>query len=71
MDEIIWRGWQKYLIEYLDKPCDRKIKWVFGVDGNEGKSFFQRNILKSLQNTTWRKCTKHISYCWERIFNKY
>ena len=28
----------------MDKPCNRKIIWVVGVVGNEGKSFFQRNI---------------------------
>ena len=44
MDEINWRGWQKELREYLNKPCNRKIIWVVGVDGNEGKSFFQKNI---------------------------
>ena len=44
MEDIKWRGWQKELREYLDKPCNRKIIWVVGVVGNEGKSFFQRNI---------------------------
>ena len=37
MKEIIWRGWQKDLREYLDKKCDRKIIWVVGERGNEGK----------------------------------
>ena len=32
------------LRQYLDKPCNRKIIWVVGEKGNEGKSFFQRNI---------------------------
>ena len=44
MEDIKWRGWQKELREYLDKPCNRKIIWVVGAVGNEGKSFFQRNI---------------------------
>ena len=44
MEEINWRGWQKDLREYLDKPCNRKVIWVVGEKGNEGKSFFQRNI---------------------------
>ena len=44
MEEINWRGWQMDLRQYLDKPCNRKIIWVVGTDGNEGKSFFQRNI---------------------------
>ena len=44
MEEIDWRGWQKDLRQYLDKPCNREIIWVVGVEGNEGKSFFQRNV---------------------------
>ena len=28
----------------MDKPCDRKVIWVVGKEGNEGKSFFQVNI---------------------------
>ena len=44
MEEINWRGWQKDLREYLDKPCNRKMIWVVGEKGNEGKSFFQRNV---------------------------
>ena len=42
--EIIRRGLEKDLREYLDKQCNRKIIWVVGEKGNEGKSFFQRNI---------------------------
>ena len=44
MEEINLRGWQKDLREYLDKPCNREIIWVVGEKGNEGKSFFQRNV---------------------------
>ena len=44
MKDIEWRGWQKDLRQYLDKPCDRKIIWIVGKEGNEGKSFFQANI---------------------------
>ena len=44
MEEINWRGWQMNLRQYLDKPCNTKIIWVVGEKGNEGKSFFQRNI---------------------------
>ena len=44
MEEIDWRGWQKDLRQYLDKPCNRKIIWVIGEKGDERKSFFQRNI---------------------------
>ena len=37
MKDIEWRGWQIDLRQYLDKPWDRKVNWVFGNDGNEGK----------------------------------
>ena len=30
----------------MDKPCNRKVIWVVGEEGNEGKSFFQRNIFE-------------------------
>ena len=44
IEEIDWRGWQKDLRQYLDKACNREIIWVVGIEGNEGKSFFQRNV---------------------------
>ena len=37
--DIEWRGWQRDLREYLDKPCDRKVIWIVGKEGNEGKFF--------------------------------
>ena len=43
MKEIIWRGWQKDLRQYLDKQCDRKVIWIIGVNGNEG-NHFQSNV---------------------------
>ena len=44
MKDIEWRGWQWDLRQYLDKPCDKKVIWVVGKEGNEEKSFFQANI---------------------------
>ena len=44
MEEIIWRGWQNDWREYLFTPFYKKIVWVVGENGNEGKSFFQRNV---------------------------
>ena len=45
MGEINWKGWQKDLRQYMNYvPCDRKVIWVVGGRGNEGKSFFQWNI---------------------------
>ena len=34
MKDIEWRGWQMDLRQYLDKPCDRKVIWVVGKEGN-------------------------------------
>merc|ERR1711954_566531 len=44
IQDIEWRGWQRDLRDYLDKQCDRKVIWVVGKEGNEGKFFFQSNI---------------------------
>ena len=37
IENIEWRGWQRDLRQYLDKPCNRKVIWVVGKEGNEGK----------------------------------
>ena len=42
--DIQWKGWQQKLRGYLNEKCDRKIFWVVGKEGGEGKTFFQRNI---------------------------
>ena len=41
---VEWRPWQKELLEYVNIPTDRRIIWVVGGEGNEGKSFFQDRI---------------------------
>ena len=46
LKEIIWRGWQNDLREYLSMPFYRKIVWVVGEKGDEGKSFLQSNVRK-------------------------
>ena len=38
------RPWQKELLEKLKQPSDREVIWVCGMDGNEGKSFFQAYV---------------------------
>ena len=43
-DKIDWSGFQKDLRKYEHKPSDRKIIWVVGEKGNEGKTFFQDQI---------------------------
>ena len=41
---VEWRPWQKGLLKYLNNPTDRRIIWVVGGKGNEGKNFFQGQI---------------------------
>ena len=41
---VEWRPWQKDMIEYLHNPTQRKVIWVVGARGNEGKTFFQDHI---------------------------
>jgi len=35
------RPWQQSLLEYI-KPTDREVIWVRGINGNEGKTWFQQ-----------------------------
>ena len=42
--DIQWKGWQQKLRGYLNEKCDRKIFWIVGREGGEGKTFFQKNI---------------------------
>ena len=58
MKEIIWRGCQKDLRQYLDKQCDRKVIWGVGKRGNEGKSFFQSNVREEFGYS--RVCTLQL-----------
>ena len=59
MKDIEWRGWQRDLRQYLDKPCDRKVIWVVGKEGNEGKSFVQPNFREEFGYS--RVCTLKLS----------
>ena len=38
------RPWQEEMFEKLKKTSDREVIWVCGVQGNEGKSFFQAYV---------------------------
>ena len=38
---IILKYWQQDLLNYM-KPSDRELIWVYGTNGNEGKSWFQK-----------------------------
>ena len=46
--QITWRGLQQELQSYLDDKCDRKVIWVIGEKGNEGKSYFQENMREEM-----------------------
>ena len=38
---VILKYWQQDLLNYM-KPSDRELIWVYGTNGNEGKSWFQK-----------------------------
>ena len=38
------KPWQESLLEYVQQPCDRRIFWVVGKEGNEGKTWFQKYV---------------------------
>ena len=40
----ILRPWQEQALELLESPTDRNIIWIYGRNGNEGKSWFQSYI---------------------------
>ena len=56
---IEWRPWQIELSKYIDDPTCRKIIWVVGRKGNEGKSFFQDRIEE--QYGSHRVCTMSLT----------
>ena len=39
-----WRHWQKKMLQYVNNPTQRKVIWLVGEKGNEGKTFFQHKI---------------------------
>jgi len=44
-DNVIWRQWQKELIEYIEQPTDkRKIRWIYETEGNTGKSYITKYL---------------------------
>merc|ERR1711954_266614 len=69
IEDIEWRVWQMDLRQYLDKPCDRKVIWVVGKEGNEGKLFFQANIREEFGYP--RVCTLKLSENSRNIFHRF
>ena len=41
---VEWRPWQMEMLEYVNNPTKRRVIWVVGEKGNEGKTFFQDKI---------------------------
>ena len=41
---VEWRPWQYELLEFINNPTERRIIWVAGGKGSEGKNFFQNQI---------------------------
>ena len=41
IEAVEWGPWQNELLKYINEPTKRRIKWVIGEKGNEGKTFFQ------------------------------
>ena len=46
------KPWQNELMKYIQRH-DRKIIWVVGKDGNEGKSWFRKMLNLCLEHKEW------------------
>merc|ERR1711895_3382 len=44
IEAVEWRPWQMDILEYVNNPTKRRIIWIVGKNGNEGKNFFQDKI---------------------------
>ena len=44
ISNVLLRSWQEKLFEKFKNPSDREVIWVCGMQGNEGKSFFQAYV---------------------------
>ena len=69
---VEWRPWQNELLEHVNDPSDRKIIWVVGGEGDEGKSFFQDHIQEQYGKQRVCKVTlaarsMDILYCMQEL----
>ena len=46
---VILKYWQQDLLNYM-KPSERELIWVYGTNGNEGKSWFQKFVESKFGN---------------------
>ena len=51
MNSLTLRSWQERVLTFVDTPSDRKIIFIVGENGNEGKSFLQNYILQLYGST--------------------
>ena len=59
IEAVEWRPWQIDMLEYVKNPTKRRIIWVVGEKGNEGKTFFQDKIEE--QYGRHRVCTMSLT----------
>ncbi len=47
-NEIKWKSWQKKVLDEVEKPCidDRKINWLYDHEGNIGKSYLTKYLMR-------------------------
>ena len=56
---VEWRPSQKELLEHVNNPTPRRVIWVVGEGGDEGKDFFQNHIEE--QYGKQRVCTMTLA----------
>ena len=59
IEAVEWRPWQMDILKYVNEPTKRRIIWVVGEKGNEGKTFFQDKIEE--QYGRHRVCTMSLT----------
>jgi len=47
-EKVDWKCWQKEIIKEVEKKCDddRKINWIWDDDGNTGKSYLTKYLMR-------------------------
>lgn len=47
-DDVKWKPWQQDIIDKVAKPCknDRTVNWVWDDEGNSGKSFLSKYLMR-------------------------
>ena len=47
-DGVKWKPWQEEVVKAIEKPCadDRKINWIWDEEGNIGKSYLTKYLIR-------------------------